>query len=148
MTALLARSAPAATDPKHASSSTYESVQDYYGKVLADSKDLKTSACSGSKPALPVLEALKLVPEEVLARFYGCGAPLPLGIDGLTVLDLGSGSGRDSYVCAQLVGEHGRVIGIDFTKELIQVNVLLSHAWIIYTCNDSRYEATRWCENS
>ena len=94
MTALLARSAPAATDPKQASSSTYESVQDYYGKVLAGSKDLKTSACSGSKPALPVLEAVKLVPEEVLARFYGCGAPLPLGIDGLTVLDLGSGSGR------------------------------------------------------
>ena len=82
MTALLARSAPAASDPEQASSSTYESVQDYYSKVLAGSKDLRTSACSGPTPALPVLEALKVVLEEVLTRFYGCGAPLPLGIDG------------------------------------------------------------------
>ena len=37
MAPLLASSPPAATDPKQASSSTYESVQDYYIKVLAGS---------------------------------------------------------------------------------------------------------------
>ncbi len=104
------------------SSSTYESVQDYYGKVLAGSKDLKTTACSGSKPSLQIIEALRLVPDEILEKFFGCGAPLPLGIEGLRVLDLGSGSGRDSYVCAHLVGEHGYVTGVDMTQELIQVS--------------------------
>ena len=40
---------------------------------------------------------------------------------GLRVLDLGSGSGRDCYVCAALVGEQGSVIGVDMTEEQIQV---------------------------
>ena len=64
---------------------------------------------------------MKKVPAEVMDKFYGCGAPLPLGIDGLNVLDLGSGSGRDAYGCAGLVGEQGQVIGLDMTKEQIQV---------------------------
>ena len=50
---------------------------------------------------------MKLVPQEVKDKFYGCGAPLPLGIEGKKVLDLGSGSGRDCYICASLVGETG-----------------------------------------
>ncbi|DBB01356.1 TPA: hypothetical protein ACH3X1_013679 [Trebouxia sp. C0004] len=102
-------------------SSTHESVQEYYGTILTNSKGLKTSACSGSKPPAPILACLKLVPQEVSERFFGCGAPLPLGIDGLRVLDLGSGSGRDAFVCAQLVGEHGSVTGVDMTKELLQI---------------------------
>jgi arsenite methyltransferase len=48
---------------------------------------------------------------DITEKFYGCGAPLPAGIDGLTVLDLGCGSGRDCYVSAKLVGPKGRVIG-------------------------------------
>ena len=34
---------------------------------------------------------------------------------GCTVLDLGCGTGRDVFTCAQLVGEEGKVIGIDMT---------------------------------
>jgi len=36
---------------------------------------------------------------------------------GLSVLDLGSGSGRDCYAAAALVGESGRVTGVDMTAE-------------------------------
>ena len=61
------------------------------------------------------------VPAEVLDKFYGCGATLPTGIDGLTVLDLGSGSGRDCYAAAALVGERGSVIGVDMTSEQLEV---------------------------
>ena len=43
-----------------------------------------------------------------MAKFYGCGNPIPFGIDGLTVLDLGSGSGRDCYLASKLVGEKGK----------------------------------------
>jgi hypothetical protein len=48
------------------SDETYGSVQNYYGKVLGSSKDLKTSACTTmSKPAPSVLAALAKVPQEV-----------------------------------------------------------------------------------
>lgn len=54
-------------------------------------------------------------------RYYGCGNPIPECLPGATVLDLGSGSGRDVYICSKLVGETGKVIGIDMTDEQIQV---------------------------
>merc|ERR1711879_590115 len=92
------------------------------GKTLKTSKDLKTNACTTSGPPHPVIQkCLQKVPEDVVASFYGCGNPIPLGIEGLTVLDLGSGSGRDCYVAAQLVGRKGKVIGIDMTEEQLEL---------------------------
>ncbi|KAJ1935847.1 Arsenite methyltransferase, partial [Kickxella alabastrina] len=60
------------------------------------------------------------VPDAVNDKFYGCGNPIPLGISGKDVLDLGSGSGRDCYVAAALVGPQGSVTGIDMTDEQLQ----------------------------
>ncbi|KAK9785959.1 hypothetical protein WJX73_006538 [Symbiochloris irregularis] len=80
-----------------------------------------TETTSHGRPSAGIRALLKKVPQAVLERFYGCGAPLPLGIDGLQVLDLGSGSGRDSYVCAALVGQTGCVTGVDMTDEQLQV---------------------------
>jgi arsenite methyltransferase len=97
-------------------------VKEYYGKVLQSSKDLKTNACcTAEAPPLHLKRALKHVPAEVIERYYGCGSPLPSEINGLTVVDLGSGSGRDCYVAASLVGESGNVIGIDMTEEQLTV---------------------------
>ncbi|KAJ2760300.1 hypothetical protein IWQ57_006341, partial [Coemansia nantahalensis] len=62
-----------------------------------------------------------MVPQAVLDRFYGCGVPLPAGIEGLRVLDLGCGSGRDCYVAAKLVGRRGEVVGLDMTDEQLRV---------------------------
>ena len=69
------------------------------------------------------MQILTRVPDEVTSKFYGCGAPLPLGIAGLHVLDLGSGSGRDCYVCSALVGPHGSVTGVDMTDEQNEVGL-------------------------
>lgn len=104
-----------------------DSVKEYYGEVLTTSDDLKTSACctAGAPPPL-IREALKKVPDEVKAKYYGCGSPFPMGIQGLRVLDLGSGSGRDCYVCAALVGEAGSVTGVDMTPA--QLAVARKHA--------------------
>ena len=103
--------------------STEEKVQDYYGKVLSTSEDLKTSACCTAED-IPshVKDILKNIHTEVLEKFYGCGSPLPLGLEGKTVLDLGSGSGQDCYVLSRLVGESGFVTGIDMTQEQIDVS--------------------------
>lgn len=53
----------------------------------------------------------------------GCGIPTDfVNIHmGDTVIDLGSGAGNDCFVARALVGEEGKVIGIDMTKEMIEL---------------------------
>ena len=96
-------------------------IRNYYGKVLQSSSDLKTGACC-TIDAMPahLRQILEDVHPQVRERFYGCGSPLPPALDGMTVLDLGCGSGRDAYLLSRLVGEHGRVIGVDMTAEQLQ----------------------------
>ncbi|MFC3149818.1 methyltransferase domain-containing protein [Litoribrevibacter euphylliae] len=99
-----------------------EEVQDYYGKTLQSSDDLKTDACC-TDTNMPrfVKQALANVHDEVLTRYYGCGLVAPEKLEGARILDLGSGSGRDCYVLAQLVGENGYVVGVDMTEEQLDV---------------------------
>ena len=97
---------------------TLDSVRDYYGRVLKTNQDLKTSVCcAGTSLPLPIREILKDIHPDVVARFYGCGSPIPPELTGRTVLDLGSGSGRDCFILSKLVGPAGRVIGVDMTPE-------------------------------
>jgi len=96
-----------------------EAVREYYTN-LKGSKDLKTNACC-SIPAPHIAAALKRVPIEICEKFYGCGNPIPNGIEGLTVVDLGCGTGRDCYVASQLVGPSGTVIGIDMTDTQLEI---------------------------
>jgi arsenite methyltransferase len=100
----------------------HESVKDYYGKQLQASEDLKTNACCTMvAPPKHIINAIKNVHDEVSAKYYGCGLTVPTCIEGLRVLDLGSGSGRDCYIAAQLVGEKGKVVGVDMTDEQLEV---------------------------
>lgn len=99
-----------------------EAVQRYYGEILKSSADLQTSACcTGDSPAPYIKAALAHVHEEVKDRFYGCGSPIPLALEGAHVLDLGCGAGRDCYVLSQLVGPTGSVIGVDMTEAQLAV---------------------------
>jgi SAM-dependent methyltransferase len=52
----------------------------------------------------------------------GCGNPIALASlrPGETVLDLGSGAGFDCFLAARVVGETGRVIGVDMTHEMLR----------------------------
>uniref|UniRef100_A0A8C0U246 Arsenite methyltransferase n=1 Tax=Cyanistes caeruleus TaxID=156563 RepID=A0A8C0U246_CYACU len=101
----------------------HQEVQDYYGKELQKSEDLKTSACVTSARPLPKLvrDALKHIHDEVVARYYGCGLVIPECLSSCRILDLGSGSGRDCYLLSQLVGEQGHVTGIDMTEGQVEV---------------------------
>ncbi len=100
---------------------TLDAVKDYYGRVLKTSKDLRTSACC-SADALParIREISRDVHPEVMEKFYGCGSPIPHALTGKTVLDLGSGSGRDCFILSKLVGPEGRVIGVDMTDSQLE----------------------------
>lgn len=51
----------------------------------------------------------------------GCGLPTEYANirEGDTVVDLGSGAGNDCFVARRLVGENGKVTGVDFTPEMI-----------------------------
>ena len=64
-------------------------------------------------------ELLKILPAEIIERDYGCGDPSRYVQPGDTVLDLGSGGGKICYMAAQLVGESGRVIGVDMNDDML-----------------------------
>ena len=51
----------------------------------------------------------------------GCGLPTEFAKikSGDTVIDLGSGAGNDAFIARRFVGEKGKVIGIDFTEQMI-----------------------------
>src|SRR6266700_823273 len=66
-------------------------------------------------------EYLKIIPEEVIERDYGCGDPSKYVREGETVLDLGSGTGKICFIAAQIVGPKGKVIGIDMTDEMLEL---------------------------
>ncbi|WP_193164491.1 methyltransferase domain-containing protein [Microbulbifer hainanensis] len=100
----------------------HEVVQDYYGKQLQGSADLKTDACCDISEVPEWLKPLLArIHPEVLSRYYGCGLVCPELLRGCRVLDLGCGSGRDVYALAQLVGESGEVVGVDMTEEQLAV---------------------------
>lgn len=54
---------------------------------------------------------------------YGLGCGIPTGFvnikEGDTVVDLGSGAGNDVFVARRLVGDTGKVIGIDMTQAMV-----------------------------
>lgn len=100
----------------------HDIVQDYYGRQLRNSGDLKTTACCDTA-AVPnwLKPLLARIHPEVLARYYGCGLVCPPLLEGCRVLDLGCGAGRDVYALAQLVGSRGEVVGVDMTEAQLAV---------------------------
>src|SRR4051794_5732799 len=64
---------------------------------------------------------LKVIPQEVIERDYGCGDPSRYLREGETVLDLGSGTGKICFIAAQVVGPAGKIIGVDMTDEMLGV---------------------------
>lgn len=61
------------------------------------------------------------VPEATIASFAGTGNPISLGPlrEGEYVVDVGCGAGIDSFVASRMVGQHGRVVGVDMTPAMV-----------------------------
>ena len=98
-------------------------VKEKYGKIA--SKKSEGCGCCGTKIIDYTMfrdDYSKLdgyVAEADLG--LGCGVPTEYaGLNkGDTVVDLGSGAGNDVFVARSVVGDEGRVIGLDFTQEMI-----------------------------
>lgn len=106
-------------------------VKETYGKIASQSRTQDDSSCCGSGPgcgcgcsdtAVMADEYSHIegyVPDADLG--LGCGIPTDgAGIKpGDHVLDLGSGAGNDVFVARRIVGESGKVIGVDFTEAMV-----------------------------
>jgi MoaA/NifB/PqqE/SkfB family radical SAM enzyme/SAM-dependent methyltransferase len=90
-------------------------VRRYYAEAA---REPKAELCS---PLLLDRRFLSHIPEEVVARSYGCGSPVFTAelAPGEVVVDLGSGAGLECFIASRLVGPSGRVVGVDMTEEML-----------------------------
>lgn len=103
-------------------------VKNKYGEIALQSKQGcgcgGGSCCSGGDIDYTVMSENYTGLDGYVAEAdlgLGCGLPTQhAGIEpGSTVVDLGSGAGNDVFVARSIVGENGRVIGVDMTNEMV-----------------------------
>jgi arsenite methyltransferase len=103
-------------------------VKEKYSSIAMQSKEQNSSSCCGSGSCST--EVYNIMSDDYAGiegynpeadMGLGCGLPTEYAIlkSGDTVVDLGSGAGNDCFVARAIVGEHGKVIGIDFTEAMI-----------------------------
>lgn len=95
-------------------------VKDKYSAIL--NKPKLRCGCGGKKEVVFEIDYSGIDGYNPEADYgLGCGIPTDgAGVkQGDTVLDLGSGAGNDVFVARRLVGESGKVIGIDMTEAMI-----------------------------
>ena len=110
------------------SNETKDMVRQKYAEIAKQDKTTNSSACCGSGGCSTEVYNIMTDDYSGLKGYdpnadlgLGCGLPTQFaGIKpGDTVLDLGSGAGNDCFVARAETGENGRVIGVDFTPEMI-----------------------------
>jgi arsenite methyltransferase len=102
----------------------HEKVKQYYSELTTKKGgELASAVCSCASDSIPVpvRRIVAQLPDEIIAKYYGCGSPVPDRLEGKTVLDLGCGTGRDVYVVSKLAGPQGKVIGVDMNEDQLAV---------------------------
>ncbi|HRN40698.1 MAG TPA: arsenite methyltransferase [Vicingus sp.] len=104
-------------------------VQDKYAEIANQSKDDNTVSCCGVGGCSTVDYAIFAEDYSKLKGYnesadlgLGCGIPTEFAQlkEGDKVLDLGSGAGNDCFVARAIVGDSGKVIGVDMTDLMIE----------------------------
>jgi ubiquinone/menaquinone biosynthesis C-methylase UbiE len=104
-------------------------VKEKYSEVALQSKEMNESSCCGSGCCSTVDSAVFAEDYSQLNGYMadadlglGCGLPTQYARinEGDTIIDLGSGAGNDCFVARAVVGEKGKVIGVDMTEAMIE----------------------------
>ena len=106
-------------------------IKERYGKIALEgnSESCCGPECCSSTEADPPMssvvvgyddKALESIPKSSILGL-GCGAPINFANlkTGEIVVDLGSGAGIDAFLASREVKDSGKVIGIDFTDEML-----------------------------
>lgn len=104
-------------------------VKDKYTEIAERTKTENETSCCGATCGCSTVDYAVMADDYSKLDGYvadadlglGCGLPTEFALikDGDTVVDLGSGAGNDAFVARSIVGEHGKVIGVDFTERMI-----------------------------
>ena len=101
-------------------------VKEKYGEIARQSKEQNETSCCGAGGCTDytiMSEDYTNLSGYIADADLGLGCGLPTEFAqikfGNTVVDLGSGAGNDAFVARSIVGETGRVIGIDMTEAMI-----------------------------
>lgn len=104
-------------------------VKDKYSEIAEQSKEANAASCCGVGGCATVDYAVFAEEYKDLKGYnpdadlgLGCGLPTEFAQikEGDTVVDLGSGAGNDCFVARAIVGEKGKVIGVDMTETMIE----------------------------
>ena len=105
-----------------------EMVKQKYSEIALQDQETNASSCCGSGGCTTEVYSVMSDEYDHLQGYsaeadlkLGCGLPTEFAKiqPGNTVVDLGSGAGNDCFVARHETGEMGKVIGIDFTPEMI-----------------------------
>lgn len=99
--------------------------KDYYTRIAAAAPrdpqaTARTRDADGTIPG-QARDCLFNVSAEIKNMFHEFGSPMPPLMEGCTVVDLCCGSGRDTYLAAQLVGGQGKVIGVEPNEQRLAI---------------------------
>ncbi len=104
-------------------------VREKYSQIADQSKETNETSCCGAT-GCGTIDYSVMADDYSNLKGYSTDADLGLGCglpteyakikEGDTVVDLGSGAGNDAFVARSIVGEKGKVIGIDFTEKMIE----------------------------
>ena len=104
-------------------------VRQKYAEIALGKKEVNQASCCGA--TAPSKEVYNIMSDEYEMNGYkeeadlglGCGLPTQFALitEGDTVVDLVSGAGNDCFVARHEAGVSGKVIGIDFTPEMIKL---------------------------
>jgi len=111
-------------------------VKEKYTEIAAQSKEQNETSCCGATSCCTTAADSGIDDYTIMSENYshlqgyvadadlglGCGLPTEYARiqEGDTVLDLGSGAGNDCFVARSVVGESGKVIGVDMTEKMVE----------------------------
>ena len=105
-------------------------VREKYAAIATQSKEQNATSCCGATSACCGDDVYSIMADDYsnLEGYdpnadlgLGCGIPTEAAAikEGNTVIDLGSGAGNDAFVARKIAGDKGKIIGIDFTEEMV-----------------------------